>query len=174
MNALPETKIEFSDSTSYRSGTECPGHQLVRTMSPSQFASRSDADALAQAIEALGAGNRNRLFDLLADDVRWSWMGVKDWSRTFVGKSEVVGELFGGVDETLAGQQGVELLAVVADGLRVVVEFSGFNNTAADDRYDNRYCWVATFDAGHLTELHEYMDTKLVADTFGSGTASQV
>jgi ketosteroid isomerase-like protein len=143
-------------------------------MSPGQLTSRSDADALTEAIEALGAGDRKGLFDLLADDVRCSWMGVKDWSRTFVGKSEVIGALFGGVDKTIAGQQGVELLAVVADGLRVVVGIQRVYTTAAGDRYDNRYWWVATFDAGRLTELHEYMDTQLVADTFGSGTASQV
>ena len=39
---------------------------------------RPDADSLAEAIEGMGAGDRKGLFDLLADDVRWSWIGVKD------------------------------------------------------------------------------------------------
>ena len=120
----------------------------------------------------MGAVDRSGLFDLLADNVRWSWMGVEDWSRTFVGKAEVIEGLFGAVDKTIAGQQGVELLAIVADGVRVVVEFNGFITTPAGDRYDNRYCWVATFDAGRLKELHEYMDTQLVTDTFGTSTSS--
>jgi uncharacterized protein len=124
------------------------------------------ADALTAAIKALGDGSRAALFDLISDDVRWSWMGVESWSRTFEGKEAVIGDLFGGIDETIAGQQGPEILAVIADGGRVVVEFNGFNTTPDGRRYDNHYCWVTTFESGKLTELHEYMDTKLVSDVF--------
>jgi ketosteroid isomerase-like protein len=125
------------------------------------------ATAFVEAIEALGSGDRAPLFDLMDDRIRWTWMGVKDWSRTFDGKTEVIEQLFGGVDETLAGAQGVEVRAVVADDVRAVVEHDGFNVTPDGRRYDNRYCWVATFESGRIVELHEYMDTKLVADTFG-------
>lgn len=124
------------------------------------------ANALTAAIRALGDGSRTPLFDLMSDDVCWSWMGVESWSRTFEGKEGVIGDLFGGVDETIAGQQGVEILAVIADDERVVVEFNGFNTSPDGRRYDNRYCWVTTFQSGQLTELHEYMDTKLVSDVF--------
>jgi ketosteroid isomerase-like protein len=137
-------------------------------MSPTPRNPDTAGQALVAAVEALGVGNRTPLFDLLADDVRWSWMGVRTWSRTFTGKAEVVDELFGGVDQTLADQQGVELLAVTADNTRVVVEFNGFNTTAEGHSYDNRYCWVATFENGLVTELREYMDTQLVTETFGS------
>jgi hypothetical protein len=48
----------------------------------------------------MGSGDRKGQFDLLADDIRWSWKGVTDWSRTFVGRTEVIEGLFGGVDKT--------------------------------------------------------------------------
>ena len=131
----------------------------------------SAARTFTDAIKAVGAGHRKPLFDLLADDVRWSLMGVESWSRSYIGKSEVIEALFGGVDETPADQQEVELVAVVADGVQVVVEFSGFNTTATGVRYNNRYCWVATFDAGRLTELHEYTDTAMVSSVFGANAA---
>lgn len=143
----------------------------IRTV-PSAMSNHPDesldlAAALTTAVRALGDGSRTALFDLFADDVRWSWMGVESWSRTFEGKQAVLDELFGGVDATLSDQQGVEVLAVTAGGERVVVEFNGFNTTPDGHRYDNRYCWVVTFRSGLISEVREYMDTKLVSDVFG-------
>ena len=42
------------------------------------------------------------LFDAMAEDVTWRWMGVSQWSRTFEGKQLVVDTLFGGARETLS------------------------------------------------------------------------
>ena len=78
---------------------------------------------------------RQPLFDAMAEDVSWRWMGVSSWSRTFKGKQQVVGELFGGVEETLTSLS-VHVHQVLADGEHVVVEHTGQNTTPDGRRYD--------------------------------------
>lgn len=57
---------------------------------------------LAQSImEALARAERQPLVDAMADDVSWRWMGVSGWSKTFEGKQQVIGELFGEVEEPI-------------------------------------------------------------------------
>jgi hypothetical protein len=47
-------------------------------------------------MRAMAQGRVRPLFDALADDVTWRWMGVKQWSRAIEGKQSVVDTLFGG------------------------------------------------------------------------------
>jgi uncharacterized protein len=125
--------------------------------------------------EIMGAMSQGRvgpLFDAMAEDVTWRWMGVSKWSRTFVGKQLVVDTLFGGARETLSPSSSVEVHFIHGDGDFVVVEHSGRNELAGGRRYDNNYCWVFRFEDGLIHEVREYMDTQLVTETFGpEGTA---
>lgn len=121
---------------------------------------------LVQGImDALARAERQPLFDAMAEDVSWRWMGVSSWSRTFKGKQQVVGELFGGVEETLTSFS-VHVHQVLADGEHVVVEHTGQNTTPDGRRYDNNYCWVFSLRDGLIREVREYMDTQLVTETF--------
>lgn len=119
-------------------------------------------DALA------AAGDRRPLFDAMAEDVTWQWMGVDRWSRTFEGKGSVRDDLFGGVDATLTDESSGHIHRIMADGDHVVVEHSGHSQTPDGRPYNNNYCWVLTFAGGLITEVREYMDTQLVTDTFGA------
>ena len=47
-------------------------------------------------MEAMGRADLHPLFDAMADDVSWRWMGVSTWSKVFTGKQAVIDELFGG------------------------------------------------------------------------------
>lgn len=125
-------------------------------------------------MNALSQGHRQPLFDAMRDDVTWRWMGVEQWSRTFVGKNEVIGELFGGVEESLDSAGSTTTVhQIIGDGAHVVVEHSGSNQTPDGRAYDNNYCWVLEFDdEGAIRAIREYMDTHLVTMTFGSGDES--
>jgi ketosteroid isomerase-like protein len=103
----------------------------------------------------------------MADDVIWRWMGVNQWSRTFEGKQLVVDTLFGGAWETLLPSSSIEVHGIHGDGDFVVVEHSGHNELADGRSYDNNYCWVFRFQDGLVQEVREYMDTRLVTETFG-------
>ena len=124
-----------------------------------------------EVMAAMSQGRIEPLFDLMAEDVTWRWMGVSQWTRTFVGKQMVVGKLFAGVAETI-GAFSVEVLHIHADGDHVVVEHSGRNELPDGRRYDNIYCWVFRFQDGYVREVREYMDTLLVTETFGADTGA--
>jgi uncharacterized protein len=122
---------------------------------------------MQEIFTAMSNGTLEPLFDAMAEDMTWSWMGTDQWSHTFKGKATVINELFGAVKETLTPSFQVVVHRFVAEGEYVVVEHSGRNTTPDGKRYDNNYCWVCRFAAGKLRELHEYMDTQLVTETFG-------
>jgi uncharacterized protein len=121
-----------------------------------------------EVMDAMSQGRVGPLFDAMAEDVTWRWMGVGKWSRTFEGKQIVVDKLFGGAAETLSPSSSVEVHCIHADGDSVVVEHSGRNELPDGRRYDNNYCWVFRFEGGSIKEVREYMDTQLVTETFGA------
>lgn len=127
----------------------------------------SNRRRMQEILAAMSAGDLGPLFDAMADDIEWSWMGVDAWSRTFRGKGEVLGELFAGVAESL-GESSVDVHRILADGDHVVVEHTGKSMTRDGRPYRNRYCWVCRLRGGTLVELREYMDTQLVTNTFGT------
>lgn len=116
---------------------------------------------------AMGKGRVRPLFDAMAADVTWRWMGVKQWSRAIEGKQSVVDTLFGGNSESFSASSSVKVHCIHADGEFVVVEHSGRNELSDGRRYDNNYCWVFRFADGLIHEVREYMDTQLVTETFG-------
>ena len=120
-----------------------------------------------EVMGAMSLGRVAPLFEAMAEDVTWRWMGVNQWSRTFEGKQIVVDRLFGGA-ETLGPSSSIEVRRIHADGDCVVVEHSGRNEMSDGRRYDNNYCWVLRFQDGLIQEVREYMDTQLVTETFGA------
>jgi ketosteroid isomerase-like protein len=121
-----------------------------------------------EVMVAMSQGRVGPLFDAMAEDVTWRWMGVNKWSQTFEGKQTVVDKLFGGATETLGPSSSVEVHGIHADDDCVVVEHSGRNEMPDGRRYDNNYCWVLRFQGEFIHEVREYMDTELVTDTFGA------
>jgi uncharacterized protein len=122
---------------------------------------------VSDIMSAMSEGRVRPLFDAMAEDVTWRWMGVKQWTRSFNGKQTVVGTLFGGNAEALSPSSSVEVHCIHADGDFVIVEHSGRNKLADGRRYDNNYCWVFRFQNGLIQEVREYMDTQLVTETCG-------
>jgi ketosteroid isomerase-like protein len=127
---------------------------------------------MQEILAAMSEGRLEPLFDAMADEMTWKWMGTGQWSHTFEGKEAVVNGLFGAVQETLTPSFTVVVHRFIAEGEYVVVEHSGRNTTPDGRRYDNNYCWVCRFAEGKLREIHEYMDTQLVSETFGTDDRS--
>src|SRR5215208_3939207 len=137
---------------------------MLQPESPLDVDNRARVENIMRAI---AQGRAGPLFDAMAEDVTWRWMGVKQWSRAFEGKQSVVDTLFGGASERLLPSSSVEVHCIHADGEFVVVEHSGRNELSDGRRYDNNYCWVFRFADGLIHEVREYMDTQLVTQTFG-------
>ncbi|HTF29077.1 MAG TPA: nuclear transport factor 2 family protein [Flavitalea sp.] len=127
----------------------------------------ADNKKLMQFIfDELSKGNDHPFVEAMADDMQWTWMGSGQWSRSFVGKQSVLGELWSAVRATLKPPYKVIARRFIADGEYVVVEASGQNTTPDGKSYNNKYCWVCRISEGKLHELNEYMDTQLVTETF--------
>jgi uncharacterized protein len=118
----------------------------------------------------LSKGNDRLFIDSMADDMKWVWMGSGQWSRTFDGKNEVLGELWSAVQKTLKPPYTVVAHNFIADGDYVTVEAVGQNSTPDGKTYHNKYCWVCQIMDGKIRELKEYMDTDLVTRTFAKTT----
>jgi ketosteroid isomerase-like protein len=111
-------------------------------------------------------GDDALFIEAMADEMKWIWMGSGQWSKTFNGKSEVLGGLWGAVRQTLKPPYKVLANNFIADGNYVVVEAIGENSTPDGKIYQNKYCWICRIVDGKICELKEYMDTDLVTKTF--------
>jgi ketosteroid isomerase-like protein len=127
----------------------------------------TNKERVQRFMDAMADADLQPLFDAMDEDITWRWMGVGQWSRTFVGKQAVIRDLFGGAAETLSASFSDDVHGILSDGDHVVVEHTGRNETPDGRPYDNNYCWILEFDHGLIREVREYMDTQLVTETFG-------
>lgn len=116
----------------------------------------------------LSKGNDKVFIEAMDEDMKWTWMGSGQWSKTFNGKKAILQELWSAVKKTLVPPFKVVAHSFIAEGDYVVVEATGINSTPDGKIYNNKYCWVCRITAGKLHELNEYMDTQLVTQTFNS------
>jgi len=115
------------------------------------------------AFEEFVSGNRKPLFDLVADDVRWTVIGSTPISGTFEGKQTFLNEAVGKLVEKLAGPLVPRLIDVSADGDKVFVQWEASATSVSGEPYEQTYCWVLTLDGGVVCEVLAYLDTGLVS-----------
>ena len=116
----------------------------------------------------LSKGNDKPFLEAMAEDMKWTWMGSGQWSKTFDGKQAILNELWSAVRATLKPPHKVHAQRFIADDEYVVVEARGENTTPEGKKYNNKYCWVCRISEGKIYELREYMDTQMVTETFQS------
>jgi ketosteroid isomerase-like protein len=131
-------------------------------MSPSD-----NKQAVVDAYASMAAGNPAPYLALLSDDVSITMFGDHRFARTFRGKADIHGNLFGPIREVLDGTIRMNVTNAIADNDMVVVEAHGEARTKQGRDYRNTYCFVFRFEDGKITESREYMDTQLVKATFG-------
>ncbi len=129
---------------------------------------KSNKDIVTHIVNELSKGNDEPLLESMAEDMKWNWMGSGQWSKSFVGKSEVLNDLWKNVRETIKQPYKVIVHRIIADGENVVVEMTGRNTTTTEKSYINNYCWVCRVKDGKLHEINEYMDTELVTKAFSN------
>ena len=119
----------------------------------------------------LAAGNRRAFADSLADDVIWRSSGTSPWTGPFVGKSAVLDTMLASVYRQLVDRVRLQVLRILADGDRVVVECKGTATTKTGKPYNNEYCMIYRIAGGKIAEITEYMDTHLAITTLEGPTA---
>ena len=117
--------------------------------------------------EASNRGDIETCMGLISDDIKWTNIGSTSLSGTFNGKAELQEKLLGPLFGRL--QQGIfsTVHRLIAEDDFVVAQTSGTAATTDGQPYNNTYCWIIRFRDGKFAEVTEYMDTELVARTFG-------
>ncbi|GAB2794043.1 nuclear transport factor 2 family protein [Rhabdobacter roseus] len=122
---------------------------------------------ITEIFSELSKGNDEPFLESMSEDMQWNWMGSGAWSKSFVGKPQVLNDLWANVRATLKQPYQVIVHRIIADGDYVVVEMTGQNETTSGIPYKNNYCWVCKLKDGKICEINEYMDTELVSKAFG-------
>lgn len=127
---------------------------------------KNNKEIITHIFTELSKGNDEPLIESMSEDMQWNWMGSGQWSKSFVGKSEVLNDLWKNVRTTIKKPFTVNVHRIIADGYNVVVEMTGRNTTTTERAYENNYCWICRLKDGKLCEINEYMDTELVTKAF--------
>ena len=124
------------------------------------------ADYVRQVFKGLESGDGAEFFAHVADDVDWIVEGTHPLAGHYHSKADFIAGTFAKLDKVLpkGAQLHVEHLLVKDD--QAVVELHSLATAKNGMRFDNRYCWVCTFENNVITVVRAYLDSAMVAQLF--------
>ncbi|OIJ85710.1 nuclear transport factor 2 family protein [Streptomyces monashensis] len=115
-------------------------------------------------VEAVRDGDADVVHDSFAEDATWHYPGNLPISRVWHGRDRIIGEFLGSMGPVLVpGTLEIELISTIAEGDRVVAEWTSRARTVYGGVYDNRCLGIYTVRDGKITSVVEYADTQHVA-----------
>jgi uncharacterized protein len=123
-------------------------------------------------VEAVRDGDADTVRASFAADATWHYPGSLPISRVWRGRDAIVRDFLGGMGTVFVpGTVVIELVSTVAEGERVVAEWTSKARTVGGAAYDNRCIGVFTVREGLITSVVEYADTQHVAEVLLPGRA---
>jgi uncharacterized protein (TIGR02246 family) len=121
---------------------------------------------LRSYLDALLAGDLDRIADSFAEDATWSLHGTLPLAGVRRGRAAIVDFLVGAGSLYAPGTQSFSFGDITADGERAVLEWRVTGTASATGRaYDNEYCGVFVVRDGRIAEVREYLDSLHAAET---------
>lgn len=115
-------------------------------------------------VEAVRDGDAGVIHDSFAQDATWHYPGDLPISKVWHGRDAIVNDFLGGMGPVLVpGTSEVALVSTIAEGDRVVAEWTSKATTVHGGTYDNRCVGIYTVRDGKITSVIEYADTQHVA-----------
>ncbi|MFB4307494.1 alpha/beta fold hydrolase [Actinomadura sp. GTD37] len=129
--------------------------------------SRDPALVVTRYVEAVADGDLDTITASFADDATWTYPGDLPLTGTWRGRDAIVGDFLGGAGRLFrpGGEPEVVLTNVIADGERVVAEWTSRGTARNGRAYDNACLGVFTVRDGRITSVREYTDTQHVERT---------
>lgn len=117
-------------------------------------------------VEAVRDGDADVIRDSFAVDATWHYPGDLPISKVWRGRDAIIDDFLGGMGPLLVpATLEIELVGTVAEGERVVAEWTSRARTVHGGSYDNRCLGIFTVRDGKIVSVVEYADTRHVAAT---------
>ena len=113
--------------------------------------------------EAFTAGDRQRFFAAMADDIKFTVMGTTRLSLVVQGKQEMADKILAPLAAALDGELTIAIDNLIAEGDWVVMQSRGFAKGKNGHSYNNHYAQVFRLRDGLIVEWVEYLDTAMLA-----------
>jgi uncharacterized protein len=124
------------------------------------------AERVREIFKGLEKSAGAAFFEHVADDVDWTVMGTHPLAGHYRSKKSFIAGTFAKLGQVLpqGAQLNVEHLLVKDD--EAVVELHSLATAKNGMRFDNRYCWVVSFQDGVIVRVRAYLDSAMVARLF--------
>jgi uncharacterized protein len=129
---------------------------------------------LTHYLDALVAGDVERIAQSFAVDATWSLHGTLPLAGEKRGRAAIMAFLLGAGSLYQPGTQEFSFGELIAEEDRAVLEWNVRGVAAATGRcYDNDYCGVFVIRDGRIVSVREYLDTQHASETLfrSSGAA---
>lgn len=115
-------------------------------------------------VEAVRDGDADIIRGSFAEDATWHYPGDLPVSKVWHGRDAIVDDFLGGMGPAFVpGTMKIELVGTIAEGDRVVAEWTSKAQTVHGSTYDNRCLGIFTVRDGRIASVVEYADTRHVA-----------
>jgi uncharacterized protein len=123
-------------------------------------------ERVREIFKGLETGDGAAFFEQVADDVDWTVMGTHPLAGHYRSKKDFIAGTFAKLGQVLphGAQLQVEHLLVKDD--QAVVELHSLATARNGMRFDNRYCWVVSFQDALIVRVRAYLDSVMVARLF--------
>ena len=115
------------------------------------------------AVTAWKAGDGAAIFRIFAQDVQWTVIGSTEISGLYNGRQDFIDRALKPLGARIDGLITPEVVDIIAEGDRVVLQWNGTGRMTDGSPYRNQYSWVMRFKDGEVAEGTAYLDTELVA-----------
>ena len=126
------------------------------------MSSTENKKIIETAFRAWSQGDGMAVFNLTADDVRWTITGSSPISGTYTTKHDFIEKALKPQREHLTGPPTAHVHKIIAEDDWVVVEWEGRATTKTGMPYNNQYCYVLKVNDGKIIGGTTYWDTELV------------
>jgi ketosteroid isomerase-like protein len=122
----------------------------------------SNRKIVEDAVALWKAGDGAAIFRILADNVKWTVIGTTEISGLYNGRQDFIDRALKPLGARIDGLITPEIVDIIAEGDRVVLQWNGTGRMVDGSAYHNQYSWVMRVRDGKVVEGTAYLDTALV------------
>jgi ketosteroid isomerase-like protein len=124
------------------------------------------SDYVRGIFKGLESGHGDAFFAHVADDVVWTVMGTHPLAGEYLSKADFIAGTFAKLGQVLPQGAQLHVEHLIVKGDQAVVELHSLATAKNGMRFDNRYCWIVSFEGERIVRVHAYLDSAMVAQLF--------